>query len=345
MRRIIGGVNRVFKSKNQYFSVTLLLLVAFLYNDILVPRETKRLEKTPENAGIIQSAEPVVPTLYMKRPESIYTGVLQSRKGDVYRVVLDVRGGNNPQLEIFVASSVFHETLKIGEVEEIESIDENEHKEIVFVALGSFDSIIIRLKESERDETKWDSKFAFIDALSITRLDISPEKIASIAPTVTGVQGMPFAKLEDLGTSMLYTFSTRSDITDYQSVFEATDSAAFDGKKEAVAAAKREGEYFMYKFDVVYPLKKLFIRAVQRGFDKDEIRMQYSFDKSSWKTIEYTQANGSSQKFLLSLEEMVPREREVYVKVFYEGENKKTGTFALEKLEVNALVVDEKKSF
>lgn len=344
MNQIVGRASHILASGNRYFSIATILSVAFLYNYILVPLETKRLEEVPKDIGVMQSAEPVSPTLYMKRPESVYRGVLQSRRGDVYRVVFDVRGGNNPQLEVSLFSSVFHETVKIGEVE-AESSDENERKEIVFTTSGSFDSIIIRLKEGERDETKWDNKFAFIENLSITRLDISPEKMTSLAPVVIGVQGMPFAKLEDLGSEMLYTFSTRSDITDYQGIFEATESAAFDGKKKAVVAAKRKGEYFMYKLDAVHPFKKLLIRAIQKGSDKDEIRLQYSFDKSSWQTVEYTQEDGGSQKFLLFIEQEVPKEKVVYVKVFYEGEDKKTGTFGLEELEVNALVVNEGKSF
>lgn len=344
MQFTVENVPRDKREVGKYFLTGFILLIVFVYNNTFVPTETKRLEKSNGGTDVVQSKESIPPTVYTKRPESIYKGVLQSKKGDVYRVSFDVRGGNTPQLEVFVRSSIFYETFKVGEVE-VESADKAERKEVVFVTPGNFDSIGIRLKKDEGDETRWDSKFAFVSSLSVSRLSITSEGITSLSPTIIGIQGMPFARLEDMGADMLYTFSTRGDITDYQSVFETTDSAAFDGKKKAVVAAKRNGEYFIYKLDMVHPIKKLLIRSIQKGSDENEIRMQYSFDKSSWHTIEYTQNKAESQKFLLSLERNIPKESVVFVKVFYEGEDKKTGTFALEELEVNALVENEEKSF
>lgn len=339
MQQIVERAQGVSGEKKMYSLAIFVLLIVFLYNDILVPIEMKILEKPAGDASAMSLTESALPTIYTKQPENIYKGVLQSKKGDVYRVTLEARGGNNPQLEVFVHSSIFYETAKVGEIE-IESIDNNEHKEIVFSTPGSFDSILIRLKEGEKDETKWDNRFAFIDSLSVARLDIDQGGIASLSPTVTGVQGVSSARLEDMGMDMLYTFSIRGDVTDYQSIFEATNSMIFDSKKKSVAAAKRNGEYFMYKLDMVYPIKRLVIRATQKGSDENEIHLQYSFDKSLWQSIEYSQKHSGSQKFFLSLNREVPREKTVYIKAFYEGEDKKSGTFALEELEVNALVTD-----
>lgn len=326
------------KERYRYVWVVFFLMVTVSYNNTatFVKKETPRAAQ--ENGSFTEPRAAVIPTLYTKQPESLYGGIMQSQKGDVFRVAFEARGGNNPELELLVHSSLFYESVKVGEVE-VESTEENEYKEVVFVAPGSYDSIIIRLKGSEHDETSWNSRFAFIEAFSLTKLDIDPGKIAQLSPTVIGFRGLPQSRLEDFGSEMLYTFSTSGDVTDYQSVFDASQSTYFDGKKKAVVAAKRKSEYFVYKLDMMHLLKKLIIKAEQHGSDEDEIHLQYSFDGSSWETIQYVQKAGGSQQFFLSLDFEVPQEKLVFIKVSYEGEDKKTGTFALEELKVNALVV------
>lgn len=337
MRQSIEKIQLTLKKNGRYVGVLLILIGTFLYNDALTPLSKKIMERASDTSQTIPSVAMISPTIHTKQPEKIYEHVMQSKKGDVYRVAFGARGGDNPQVEIFIHSSVFYETIKVGETD-VESVDVNEYKEVVFTTPGSFDSIIIKLKEGTRDEGKWSNQFVFTDSFSVSRLDIVPEEISSLAPTIIGIQGLRYARLEDIGRDMLYTFATRSEATDYQDVFEATNSTEFDSKKKSVIAAKRKGEYFMYKFDMMYPITKLVIRATQEGFDEDEIRLQYSFDKSSWRTIEYSQKRSEPQRFLLSLKREIPKEKTVYVKVFYEGEDKKSGTFALKTLSVSALV-------
>lgn len=329
------------REKHRYIWAMLFLVCTILYNSATLPVKKDAQKTTGENNSFAKSQTMAVPTLYTKQPESVYEGVMQSRKGDVFRVAFEARGGNNPELELFVRSSLFYESVKVGEVI-VESTEDNEYEEVVFVTHGDYDSIVIRLKGSESDRENWDNRFVFIDSLSITKLDIDPEKIAQLSPTAIGFRGIPQSRVEDLGSETLYTFALARDIVDYQSVFDASASTYFDGKKKAVVAAKKNTEYFTYKFDVAHPIKRLIIRAEQHGSDENEIRLQYSFDGSLWKTVEYSQKPGKSQRFFLSLDFAVPREKQVFVRISYEGEDKKTGTFALAELRLNALAIKQK---
>lgn len=342
MQKINECVQKIFNEKKKYLSTIFVLLTAFFYNNIIVPTEIKRVDGKSKNGSAVDSPGP--PTVFGKQPENIYEGVMQSSKGDVYRVAFEARGGNSPQLEIFIHSSNFYETTKVGEVD-IESTNETEWKELIFTTPGKYDSIIIRLKESEKDEIKWDNKFVFVDSLSVSRLDINSNDISLLSPTIIDVQGMPFSRLEDMGVERLYTFSIRNDRTDYENIFEATNSVMFDKKKKAVVAAKKNGEYFIYKFDTQYPIKKLSMKALQKGSDEDEIHLQYSFNGTSWKTIEYSQDAGRSQEFFLSIDREIPETKFFFVKASYEGKDKNSGTFALEELEINALVIDNERRF
>lgn len=145
------------------------------------------------------------------------------------------------------------------------------------------------------------------------------------------------AKLEDLGRNLFYSFSLQEKPVDYTNVFDMSEGVTFDGKKRLVSGRKKNGEFFTYKFDTLYPFRNLTIEARQEGSVPNEIKLEYSFDNSFWKEIPSTQEKSQSPTFFLMLSN--PNNGHVvYVRASFQGEEKKTGLFALDKLSVKASV-------
>ncbi|MEK9151254.1 MAG: hypothetical protein AAB547_01340 [Patescibacteria group bacterium] len=145
------------------------------------------------------------------------------------------------------------------------------------------------------------------------------------------------AKFEDLGEKFFYSFSLRGTPLDFANTFDASTSIRYDAKKHLVIGSQKNKEYFIYRFDVPYPFDRFVLEAVQEGDDKKEIKLEYSFDNAFWKEIPFVQASNDAQRFFLTLEGD-GKSRTVYVRASYDGEDKKSGFFALEKLSVNASV-------
>lgn len=148
---------------------------------------------------------------------------------------------------------------------------------------------------------------------------------------------LDYARLEDLGKIFSYSFSFQEKNVDFINLFAASQDVQFDSKSKLVKGKRKTGEFFVYKFDTLYPFEQFALKAEQNGDVANEIRLEYSFDNAFWQTIEFTQKKGGSQKFFFS----IPGNNKnsvIYVRVSYNGEEKKTGSFALKSLSVNAAV-------
>jgi hypothetical protein len=184
---------------------------------------------------------------------------------------------------------------------------------------------------------------------SITSLatDINPDSYTEsgdlllyMSRRATGKNGrgiLDQARLEDTGKGYMYFFELQNEEVDYVNLYDASSGIVFDQKKRMVSGKQKNGGFFSYKFDTIYPFDRFVLNATQKGDDEKEIKLEYSFDNTLWKEVSFTQDKGSSQRFSLIL----PGNRVehvVYVRVGYNGEEKKSGFFALEALSVNASV-------
>lgn len=145
------------------------------------------------------------------------------------------------------------------------------------------------------------------------------------------------AKLEDLGKNLSYSFSLQGTPLDFTNIFDARGSITYDAKKHLVTGGQKNREYFIYKFDLPYPFDRFVLEAMEESNDEKEIKLEYSFDNAFWREIAFTQEKGDPQKFLLTLLGD-GKSRTVYVRVSYNGAEKKSGFFALKTLNVTASI-------
>lgn len=145
------------------------------------------------------------------------------------------------------------------------------------------------------------------------------------------------SRQEDLGKNMSFVYQNNGYITDFFDLFEYSNSAEFDWKKRIVVVSEKKGEYFMYKFSLEGPFEKFRIEAEQFDKDKNQFGIAYSFDKASWKEIEYSQNENESQKFDFVIDRN--NSSEIFIKVFFKGERERPGRHCgLKNFKVSAII-------
>lgn len=143
-------------------------------------------------------------------------------------------------------------------------------------------------------------------------------------------------KVEDFGGGeIFYSYSLGGKANDFFDLFDTEGSVKFDKDKKIIAGRQQQRTSFTYRFFTVYPFEKFMLSARQAGDDEKEIKLEYSFDNDFWREVPMAQEHGEPAMFLLSLkgdgEKYV-----VYVRVSYNGEDKKTGNFGIDQLSVRA---------
>lgn len=144
------------------------------------------------------------------------------------------------------------------------------------------------------------------------------------------------ARVEDFGGGKaVYSYMTTGEELDYFSLFATEGEVEFDSKKKRVAGAQKQRTSFTYRFFTVYPFERFLLSAKQAGDDEKEVKLEYSFDNVFWQEVPFTQIEKESQVFSLLLSG-TGTERTVYVRASYNGEDKKSGSFGLDRLSVRA---------
>lgn len=154
---------------------------------------------------------------------------------------------------------------------------------------------------------------------------------------ISGRSILDRARLEDLGQERSYSFMLHHEGVDYTNLYDASSSIVFDQKKNLILGSQKNGEFFSYKFDTIYPFDQFVLHAVQKGNDEREIKLEYSFDNAFWKEVNFNQEKGGPQRFFLSFPGNEV-DHTVFVRASYNGEDMKSGFFALDELSVNASI-------
>jgi hypothetical protein len=310
----------------QYFAVLFIFLLAGFYHYSVIPPEISTDNK-------IAKVAVEVPDFDAKKTEKIYSNVLQSQSGDFLRVGLVARTRTAEQLEVFLRSPL-DGLSKVGELT-LQPSDDGKYSEVVFPTSGRYEDVILRLKNDEdTTNAKWNGSAVYVQNFFVTRVNVKDEWEAKhLAPTVFSAG----AKLEDLGRGLRYSFSLQGTPVDYVNIFDKSEGVRFDREKKRVTGLQKNGEFLIYKFDTVYPYEKFVVSALQSGNDEKEVKLEYSFDGAFWQEISFAQAKKKPQKFDLTLKGD-GKQRFVYVRSSYNGEEKKSGFFGLESLTVDASV-------
>ncbi len=147
------------------------------------------------------------------------------------------------------------------------------------------------------------------------------------------------AKVEDMGSVVLYTYATQKVTTDFSDLEDVSGGVKFDKKNGLVRGDAKPGTMFTYKLDTVYPFQTLRVQAKQTGNKENQVRLEYSFDKNSWKDVASVQDKGEPRMF----DDVISAASEgsgsvVYFRVSYSGEKDKKDTFGLDSFRVTALL-------
>lgn len=206
---------------------------------------------------------------------------------------------------------------------------------------GAWYSIsLVKSKKSSEDE-KGDFRIDTLESDSDLKGSATGGDLAlqmrSRSQTKNGASFPDGARLEDLGRGRMYSFSLEGESVDYKNIFNASSSIHFDTEKRLVVGNQKNGEFFIYKFDTALPYDRFGLQATQKGNDENEIKLEFSFDGVFWKEIPFLQEKGGSQKFTLTLTGDGSA-KTVYIRTSYNGEEKKSGFFALDKLSVTAML-------
>lgn len=146
------------------------------------------------------------------------------------------------------------------------------------------------------------------------------------------------AKLEDFGDEILYSYSLSGGMNDFFDLFDTEGSVKFDAKEKIVVGKQQQRTSFTYRFFTVYPFEKFMLAARQMGDVEKEVKLEYSFDNAFWREVPATQINNEPQVFSLVLSG-TGDQHIVYIRVSYNGEDRKTGSFGLDQLLVRAELI------
>ncbi len=143
------------------------------------------------------------------------------------------------------------------------------------------------------------------------------------------------AIVEDLGPALRYEYRMSGTANDIADLADTSDTVTFDPDQSLVKGRAKEGEYFAYDVDTVYPFREIFIAAEQYGEYGDQIAMEYSFDDKEWTPIPYTQDEGEPQRFAGRIGRDAGSDRHSFrLRVRYAGDEDGKRDFALRSLRI-----------
>lgn len=364
------GIIFFLKKNKRYFYIAGVFLLVLYYHYSIIPGEKKKAgDEIQEKSVILEH-----PTLDVENPEKIYEDVFQAQRGDFFRMGMVVKTQHKQKIEVFLQSHL-NDRMSIGQLD-IDPSSGGKYVEIIFPTIGNYQDIILRLKNDTVEKNDvWNDWAAYIRYFSVKRIDVGYQwEAKQLAPTVFGLSErgdnfvssmqqkqnisatknslvsfgplqildngstiLDYARLEDFGGNIFYSFALQNKEIDYTNIFSASESIRFDFKKRVVVGDERRKEFYVYKFDTAYPFEKFVLQALQRGVTPGEIRLEYSFDNEFWHEVSFTQKEKESQKFFLSLPGN-GKDKVVYLRVSYNGKESKSGTFAIQELSVNASI-------
>jgi len=143
------------------------------------------------------------------------------------------------------------------------------------------------------------------------------------------------ATVEDVGDRYVYRYAFAPEPEAVLDVYNTQGRIKYKEKLKAIVMNAQQGASYVYKFDFPHPLRAAQITARQLGDYKDEIALEYSFDGTVWKKIDYVQRSGGSQLFdgRITADVAGASERLLLLRVRYVGETRKLKEFGLESLE------------
>jgi hypothetical protein len=163
----------------QYILTLAIFAVFIFYNVVVVPGEP------PKKSKSIKSADRIAWDISTEKPEKIFTGALQGRTGDWYRLGISTMANRAIRMDVNLYSA-FNEDVLIGSLD-IGVSDDLQYHEIIFqIPTGLFSDVKFTLR-GEDARGIWSYAGVKLSGLALSRLNVKSEAEAKrLAPTLVG---------------------------------------------------------------------------------------------------------------------------------------------------------------
>lgn len=321
------------------YSKYILIMVIFslftFYNVSVIPKDSPKKSQSSSDT----STDEIIWDITTEKPQITFTNVLQGRSADWYRMSVFTIANSATQIEAML-HSVFNETVPIG-IFNVSASEDLQYHEILFqVPSGTFSDVRFMLRNEDPQET-WSYAGVKLSELTLSRLNVGNRLEADrLTPTLVGGDILlSGARIEDFGKGkVFYSYSPKGEVNDSFDLFDTKGGVRFDTKKKIITGECKRGTAFTYRFFTVDPYKTFKLAARQAGDTEKEVKLEYSFDNSFWKEVSFTQEDNEPQIFSLALTGTGDQNM-VYIRVSYNGENKKMGSYGLNQLLVRAELI------
>ena len=168
---------------SKYILVMVIFVVFAFYAVAVVPEKPPK--KSKSSAIQSQSADRVTWDVTTEKPEKTFTGVLQGRAGDWYRMGVSTVANRGARIDV-ILYSVFNEDVSIGSLD-IAASDDFQYHEILFqIPAGMFSDVKFVLRGEDEGES-WSYTGVRVAEFALSRLNVRSKLEADrLAPTVAG---------------------------------------------------------------------------------------------------------------------------------------------------------------
>lgn len=147
---------------------------------------------------------------------------------------------------------------------------------------------------------------------------------------------VPGSILEDRGDAYTYEYVLKNNREGALSISDSSGGMEYDEGRQAIVMDSDKGAWYMYAFDTLHDIRKVYIEAAQLGSREGEIALEYSWDKEHWQDIPYKQAEGEQQIFRGTFSPDKKDRDTLYVRVKYALNEKYDVRFGLQSMHVFA---------
>jgi len=141
--------------------------------------------------------------------------------------------------------------------------------------------------------------------------------------------------VEDIGQGKgMFTYKTSGYFNDLIDIDSASSDVRYDSEERVITGmSDAKNSYYTYRFNTIYPAKKISIKAQQADIEWSKVQLSYSFDQKVWKDVSDTHDDGV-QRFDFTIENSAPKSV-VFIKIApVSGDSSGQSPYGIRDLEV-----------
>ncbi len=284
---------------SQYILVGVIFAVFVFYNIVITPQSPFKKSKSSN-----RSAGRIAWDITTEKPEKIFTGVLQGRSGDWYRLGVSTRASYSVRIDVSLYS-VFNDDVAIGFLDIPESADFQYHEILFQIPTGTFSDIRFVLR-GEGAPGLWSYTGVKLSEFALSRLNVSSKFEADrLMPTLAGNT-----------EHIMKTFAAGKQISDSRVIFEnsfTADADFIENIRVNTNEKSRQGSYVLELREKAgadsgnqdISIKRIILEPGEFGSDQDEwgnqsLTLPALLERGKEYTVSLKNTGGVSVKPILS---------------------------------------------